>query len=203
MVIFDCDGVLFDSKKANTEFYNYILSHFGREKMTEDQIEFVHKNTSQESLRYLFKNDRVLGDALQYRKTLDYSPFIQYMITEPHLFDLLEWLKPKMKTTISTNRSDTIGDVLRIKGLTEYFDLVISSLDVVNPKPHPESLFRIVEYFHISPSEAIFIGDSEIDELASTKAHIPFVAYKNQALSAKYHIDSLLEIREIVGESVR
>jgi len=27
-VIFDCDGVMFDSRQANINFYNHILSHF-------------------------------------------------------------------------------------------------------------------------------------------------------------------------------
>ena len=28
VVIFDCDGVMFDSKDANTAYYNTILHHF-------------------------------------------------------------------------------------------------------------------------------------------------------------------------------
>ena len=33
-VIFDCDGVIIDSKEANTTFYNSVLHHFGLPSMT-------------------------------------------------------------------------------------------------------------------------------------------------------------------------
>lgn len=30
LLVFDCDGVLFDSRLANKEYYNYILKASGR-----------------------------------------------------------------------------------------------------------------------------------------------------------------------------
>jgi len=38
VVIFDCDGVLFDSREANTVFYNHILSEFQLPPMTEEDL---------------------------------------------------------------------------------------------------------------------------------------------------------------------
>jgi HAD superfamily hydrolase (TIGR01509 family) len=117
---------------------------------------------------------------------------------EPHLQELLRSLPPQIKRAVSTNRAYTITDVLRIHGLEDGFDLVISSLDVKNPKPHPESVQKILRHFSLSPSEALFIGDSAVDQESAQGARVPFVAYKNRALQAQYYIDDLLEVKDII-----
>jgi HAD superfamily hydrolase (TIGR01509 family) len=79
-------------------------------------------------------------------------------------------------------------------GLEGYFDLVVSSLDVKRPKPDPESLLKILGHFDLAPHEAIYIGDSKIDELAARAARIPLVAYKNSRLSAAFAVEHFKEI---------
>jgi phosphoglycolate phosphatase-like HAD superfamily hydrolase len=43
------------------------------------------------------------------------------------------------------------------------------------------------------------VGDSKLDQIAAKLADIPFVAYKNRALAADYHIESLQEIEKILS----
>jgi phosphoglycolate phosphatase-like HAD superfamily hydrolase len=57
---------------------------------------------------------------------------------------------------------------------------------------------KILNHFGFSPEEAIYIGDSEIDELAAKAASIPLVAYKNQSLSAAYHVKHFKEIEALL-----
>jgi len=189
VVIFDCDGVMFDSKDANEAYYNQILAHFGKPPMNSQQSKYVHMHTADRSVAYLFSDDPLVERALAYRHQISYFPFIPLMEMEPHLKAFLEYLRPTYKTAISTNRSDTMNRVLLHHGLEAYFDLVISSLDVKYPKPHPESLIKILNHFSLSPHEAIYVGDSEIDELAAKAAGIPLVAYKNRGLSAALHVE--------------
>jgi phosphoglycolate phosphatase len=189
VVIFDCDGVMFDSKDANEAYYNQILAHFGKPPMNSQQSKYVHMHTADQSVTYLFNDDPLVEQALAYRHQISYFPFIPLMEMEPYLKAFLEYLRPAYKTAISTNRSDTMNRVLLDYGLDAYFDLVISSLDVRHPKPHPESLIKILNHFSVSPHEAIYVGDSQIDELAAKAAGIPLVAYKNRDLSAALHVD--------------
>ncbi|RLA86247.1 MAG: HAD family hydrolase [Deltaproteobacteria bacterium] len=199
VVIFDCDGVMFDSKEANRAYYNEILRRMGQREMDPQELEFVHASTAQEALRFLFKRRGVdLQEGLSKAKEVDYRPFIGLMKPEPHLRELLEAIPPDVKKAISTNRTTTIGPLLDHFGLRDHFDLVISARDVSRPKPHPDSLLRILEHFSLMPHQALFIGDTERDERASRLAGIPFVAYKNPALRADYHIDDLLEILDII-----
>lgn len=194
VVVFDCDGVMFDSREANEAYYNHILSHFGKPKMNMRQCEFVHKHTATESVAHLFKDDPRAQAAEAYRKQMRYFPFISKMHREPYLKRLLTYLRPSYKTAIATNRSDTIGRVLEEHGLTQHFDLVVSSLDVEHPKPAPDALFKILDYFDTAAQEAVYIGDSDVDEKAARAAQVPFIAYKNRALSADHHIELFNEM---------
>jgi len=201
VIIFDCDGVLFDSKDANIAFYNQILSQFHLPPLTIAEVEYVHVSTAKEALRYLLarRDPRDAEAVLAHRPHVDYTPFIRLMRMEPHLKELLKALPRQIKRAVSTNRSYTIGDVLRIHALEGEFDLVVSALDVKKPKPDPESALKIIQHFAVAPSEALFVGDSTMDQRAAQGAQVPFIAYKNRSLQADYYIEDLLAIKEIIN----
>jgi HAD superfamily hydrolase (TIGR01509 family) len=198
-VIFDCDGVMFDSRRSNINFYNHLLSHFGLPLLRDEQAAYIHMATADESVRYVFKDTPYLEQALAYRYEIDYTPFIQDMVPEPGLKELLALLKPKCRLAVATNRSNTIGKVLESYGLAGYFDMVVSSLDVTRPKPHPESLFKILDFFSIRPDQALYVGDSQVDAETAKAASVPFAAYKNGNLDAAFHVEQLLDIASICG----
>ena len=198
-VIFDCDGVMFDSRQANINFYNHILSHFGLPLMTEDKEDYVHMHTANESVYHIFKGTPYIEQAQAYRMEVDYGPFIKDMVMEEGLKELLTLLKPKFGLAVATNRSNTIERVLEWNGLHAFFDIVVSSLDVDRPKPHPESLFKILDFFEISPKDCLYVGDSLVDYQTAKAGGVPFVAYKNGDLEADYHANEMMEIVSILG----
>ena len=59
-VIFDCDGVILDSRAANASFYNQFLSHFNRMPLTEEQ-EFTIESQAFALLRKPLDMDRLLA----------------------------------------------------------------------------------------------------------------------------------------------
>jgi phosphoglycolate phosphatase len=199
-IIFDCDGVMFDSRQANIHFYNHILSRFGLPPMTEDKINYVHMHTADESIRYIFEGTPYTEEAQAYRWEIDYTPFIEDMIMEPGLKEILQSLKPTFGLAIATNRSNTIGKVLEVNGLDKFFDIVVSSLDVEKPKPHPESLLKILRFFNIGPQEALYVGDSSVDCKTARAASVPFVAYKNSSLEADFYADRMSDIPSILAK---
>lgn len=201
-VIFDCDGVMFDSRQANIHFYNHLLSRFGLPPMSDAEAAFVHMHTASESVAHIFKGSPFRKEADEYRIQMDYTPFIEDMIIEPSLIDLLGRLKGNCRLAVATNRSNTIGRVLERYGLRAYFDMVVSSLDVNQPKPHPESLQIILDRFELSPDRAIYIGDTKIDEQTAASAAVPFMAYKNRDLSGAYYAESMRDVASILGFSL-
>jgi HAD superfamily hydrolase (TIGR01509 family) len=112
------------------------------------------------------------------------------MLEAPHLRDFLTFLRPRFFTALATNRTTTTHAVLHYHGLYTHFDLVVSALDVARPKPHPESFWRILEHFRLKPEEAIYIGDSRVDEEFAANAGVPLVAFCNPDLKAAYHLES-------------
>jgi HAD superfamily hydrolase (TIGR01509 family) len=200
-LIFDCDGVMFDSKQANINFYTHIGNHFGLGPLDEEDVEYVHMHTADESLRHLFRESPHLEEALAYRLQMDYSPFISYMVMESGLEALLRQLKPEVGLAIATNRSNTIGKVLEWHGLSGYFDIVVSSLDVTHPKPHPECIRKILDYFDLTAARSFYVGDSPVDERTANAAGVHFISYKNRSLQAEYHVDHMKEIRPILKKS--
>ena len=202
VVAFDCDGVLFDSIEANTAYYNQILTHFNKPPLSPKQFDYAHMHTGDEVIARLFENKESFQAAQIYRKQMGYFRFIPIMKPEPHLISLMEWLNPKTRTAIATNRADTIQSVLEEFSLVKYFDLVVSSADVARPKPDPEILNKILDHFDTDPRQAVYVGDSLLDEQAAKAAGIPFVAYDNPSLSAEYHIQSLDELKNLLNASI-
>ena len=199
VVAFDCDGVMFDSREANRAYYNHLLEQFHLPAMTPRQLAYAHMHTVDEALAHLIPDDTVRDAAHAYRKQLGHRPFLQYMQMEPGLVPLLQKLRPRYKTAVATNRTDTMGHVLAENRNDHLFDLVVCALDVQFPKPHPEALVKVVDHFAVSREAVIYVGDSKVDETAAEAAGVTFIAYRNPDLTARHHIDHLHEMAGLLG----
>jgi phosphoglycolate phosphatase len=199
VLTFDCDGVLFDTEKANRAFYNHILEHFGRPHITAEAFSYAQMHTADEAMAHLFPDPEELSLAQAYRKQVGYGPYFRYMEMEPDLRPLLEKYIGRFKIAVATNRTDTMHRVLAEHGIDRYFDLVVTALDVPHPKPYPDPLIRVLEHYQILPEEMIYVGDSKLDEMAAQAAGVPLVAYNNPSLAADYHIHRLRELDGILN----
>lgn len=198
-VVFDCDGVLFDTAVANRKYYDEVLGHFKKPALDDEQFENVHKMTVKEAIVYLFPELDDLTPVNQCLKNIGYKKFIRYMEMESGLIELLDALKTEgLIRGIGTNRTNTMEKVLKDYELEEYFEVVVTAADVRIPKPDPEQLHMIMEKYNLNPDELIFIGDSDYDEQAAYRARVPFVAFKSPKLHADFHVNSMSEIGEIL-----
>jgi HAD superfamily hydrolase (TIGR01509 family) len=84
--------------------------------------------------------------------------------------------------------------------LWPFFDLVITAADVKNPKPHPESIEKILAKLNLKKKEAVFIGDSEVDRQAAESAGVKFIAYKNRSIAKESFIDDHLKILNFIED---
>ena len=195
LVIFDCDGVMFDSKEANRHYYDDILQAFGHPPMDEEELEFVHVHHAADSVKHIYRKfPEDYAKAELHRAKIDYTPYLSYMHMEPDLIEFLEFLKPAHHIAISTNRSNTMPSLLDIFALESYFEMVVTSLDVTNSKPHPEAMHKILSHFALSADQAIYIGDSYIDREHSAAVGMRLIAFKNKGLKAEYHVNTFMEI---------
>lgn len=194
VIIYDCDGVLIDSRRANEAFYNQILARFGLPPLTSEQLEVVHVSTARAAVDFLFQGSPHRDAAQAYQLTVDNDPFIALIRLEPHVREVLERLRPARHTAIATNRGRSLPLVLKRLALEQLFDLTVSSFDVSFPKPHPECLLKILAHFAVAPRQALYIGDSELDRQTASAAGVPFAAYQNPLLEAAHHLKDHLDL---------
>ena len=190
-VIYDCDGVLFDSLEANGRLYNDLCVSVGRPLLTPEELTYVHCHTVFEAVHFMFRHDNGLETkALEALKQIDFKHYIGFLKMEPYLIETLTLLKEKgIWRAINTNRTTTMPHIVERFGLGPYFDMVVTALDVKNHKPHRESVDKIVDAFKLNRSEVVFVGDSEVDRQTAGSAGVRFVAYKNRDLGSKTFID--------------
>lgn len=179
-IVFDCDGVMFDSQLANLAFYNVVLSHFGAEPVSHEQPENValcHTAASPQVFKGLLGHE--LGAAaMAYSSQVDYAAFIPQLKIEAGLVELLVELQQTFDLAVATNRGKSMSKILEYFSLAEFFPTVLTYLDVERPKPSPDMLLAVAQRLQLSPQQLVFIGDSELDRQAAREAGCCFVSYK-------------------------
>lgn len=201
-VIYDCDGVLFDSLEANRTLYNHIAVSMGRGPLSDEELDYCHMNTVYDSIRFLFKDDPEQGTkALEFQKRqIDFKDYVPYLRMEPNLLVTLTALKEKgLLTAICTNRTTSMPHLMERFALHLYFDMVVTALDVTRAKPDPESVDKILQGLKVQASDTLYIGDSEIDRETARASGVPFVAYKNRVISTGLFIEDHREILSLVS----
>ena len=197
-VVFDCDGVMFDTALANRKYYDEVLQIFGKPELNEEQFINIHMMTIKGAIEYLFPEMDDLSSVYDNLKNIGYKKFIKFMSMEKGLKELLIKLKDKGYIRgIATNRTNTMEKVLEDYGLEDYFEVVVTAAKVKKPKPDPEQLLLIMEKFELKPDEIFFIGDSDYDQQAAVRAKVRFAAFKNPDLKAEFYLESMDDIAEI------
>ncbi len=198
LVVFDCDGVMFDSKESNRVYYNQLLARFGHPEMDEAELDYVHAHNVMDSVRHIFRNHAAeLEEVHRYRRGLDSTPFLEHMKIEPDLIPFLQWLRPARRTAISTNRTTTMPEIMRMHALEPLFDKVVTAFDVERPKPDPMALEVILGSFGLSVEEAVYIGDTMVDREHTAAIGMRLIAFKNPALPAEFHVNSFTAVRSL------
>jgi HAD superfamily hydrolase (TIGR01549 family) len=198
-IVFDCDGVLFESKSANLAYYNEVLSAFNVPPVTVDQHErahICHTAATPQVFAALLGPEQV-ALAIEMVAKLYYRKFIPFMTPEPQLHEVIATLAARYPLAVATNRGTSMAEILVHFDLADYFQVVITSRDVPRPKPFPDMLHLAARRLGIVEQDLLFVGDSELDAAAATAAGMPFIAYKSiqgeaPAISSHQEIFALL-----------
>lgn len=198
-VIFDCDGVMFDTALANRRYYDEVLTLFNKPVLNDEQFVNVHMMTVKGAIEYLFPEKKDLSEVFKRLINIGYHKFIKYMVMEPGLKDLLVGLKSNgFIRGIGTNRTNTMEKVLVDFNLESFFEIVVTASDVKSAKPAPDQLLLIMEKLKLTASQILFVGDSDFDCQAAYNASVGFIAFKNPVLKADFNVDSMDEIARIL-----
>ena len=195
-LIFDCDGVIVDSKDAHIGYYNRLLAEFGRPPMPESRVDYVQMASVDQAFASLFTPEEL--DLLP--AVIERIPYRSFSLPrlrlEPGVRELLCLLRERgMRIAMHTNRGSGVWDVLDMFSLRDCFDPVMT-VDEVAPKPDPAGVRRILAAWGCRGSVVGFVGDSATDAGAAGGAGVPLVAYRNAGLAAAIHVDDFTRLRD-------
>lgn len=176
LVIFDCDGVLFDSWRANVAYYNAVLARLGLPPLDEEWMSQAHVLGSTQLYDAMFGVGTELAERAQRAGSdVDYEPFYGDMRPSEGLEVLLASLKRRYRLAMATNRGSTVDGVVTRFGLDRFFDLAVGVRDVARPKPHPDMIERCLTHFGTPAKEAVYVGDAPTDRQAALAAGVHFI----------------------------
>ncbi|HEY2772893.1 MAG TPA: HAD-IA family hydrolase [Candidatus Binatia bacterium] len=200
LLIFDCDGVLFDSEPANLAFYREVLRASGAPPVPESAEAAYHSLASAQLFEKMFGDQpQLLARVQAVSRQTDYAPFFPLMQPKPRLRETLESLRKRYRTAMATNRGKTTQGVLRHFALEPLFDLAVGVLDVANPKPAPDMLELCLARLGVSAAEAVYVGDQATDLAAAAAANIRFIGMGPMCGRTPHSAQRLEDVETIVA----
>jgi len=195
-VIFDCDGVLIDSWEATCYFYNRIRSSVGLGPMSSEEEAFVFTSTIPQGIRHIIP-EALRESARAAWTAVEPAELVARIQPQPGILPLLARLKEKgILIGVHTNGGSEAYPILDGLKLRPYFDAVVTADEVTRPKPSPEGAWKLLDAWNLSPEDAVFIGDSDIDRQTARAAGLSFWAYRNPGLEADRHISDFTSLRQ-------
>lgn len=199
LVILDCDGVLFDSWEANVAFYDSILAALGLDPLDDAGRALCHRLSGPQLWAALFEHDPPLRQrATAVAARADYSPFFPRMRPAAELHATLARLAAHCPLALATNRGRTVAGVLSHFDIGRFFAVSLGILDVARPKPAPDLLLACLERTAVTPSRAVYVGDTSVDHAAAKAAGVPYVGV-GSASGARLTIRELRELPPALG----
>ncbi|MBQ8291907.1 MAG: HAD-IA family hydrolase [Clostridia bacterium] len=182
LLIFDLDGTLLNTLQDLCDAVNHTLVHFGYE-MRSDRF-----------LRMCWGNGYVaaLKKALQIEiPNARFEEILQYFIgyyakhcadkTAPYpgVLEMLEKLKTVGYTlTVVSNKANEEACKLTKKYFGALIDITVGAREEIRKKPYPDTVFEVLAQTGYRQSQAVFIGDTEVDIETAKNAEMPCVCVK-------------------------
>ncbi len=203
-VIFDMDGVIFDSEKIYTKAVELLFKEY-KIKINPSDIDLFRGTGSKAAIGGLARiynlNENI--DVLNKKKRELYLKLAKDKLKFiPHVKTLIKQLKKnKIKIALATSARLNIVkknfSIAKLNGNT--FDVIVTKDDIKNPKPSPELFLKAIEKLKIKPNETVIIEDAIKGVEAAKRARTKVIAIttsfsKSKLKQADLIIDSFKQL---------
>lgn len=176
-VLFDMDGVIFDTERAYLDTWTRVFAKYGYKMKREVYISVM--GTGRKNVKKVFLN--TFGEDLPIESMYkEKDEMLGQIIDEGKVpvkdgaVEILSYLKENgYKTALATSaRRKRCDKQIKMAGLDKFFDTIVSGDDIVNGKPDPEIFLKAAQKLDISPEECIVVEDSPAGIQAAFNAHM-------------------------------
>lgn len=164
-VVFDMDGVIFDSERAVMNCWLELAQKYDIKDIEKPYFACVGTTMTRtreimlETYGEDFPYDEYARESsLMYHEKYDGGK----LPMKPGVMELLSYLKGKGKkiALASSTRRETVTNQLRWAGIIDYFDVIICGDMVAKSKPAPDIFLKACQELGVSPENTYAIEDS-------------------------------------------
>jgi pyrophosphatase PpaX len=207
-VLFDLDGTLINTNNLILRSFKYAFQrHFGQEVEDAEIIKLFGQPLSNSLEVYDPENKELLISLYREFNDANHDELAE---SYDGVAEALQRLKDYgIKLAIVTSKRRVMTDRgLKLMGLYEYMDVIITPEDTEKHKPDPEPAIKACGLLGVKPEEALMVGDSTYDILCGKNAgcstcavsYSTFPMEELKELEPDYIIDSMLELPSIIKE---
>ena len=179
-VIFDCDGTLVDSMPAHFEAWCEALALYGAGGVFKEDVFFAMGGRPTLDIVVELNDEYDLrldpaAEALAKREFFLKRLDLVTLIEEVAAF--AEGLRGKVPMAIATGGSRfVIEKTLKIVGVADWFDEVVTADDVIHGKPAPDIFLKAAELLGVAPSKCLALEDAPAGIIAAQNAGMQVIA---------------------------
>lgn len=207
LVIFDMDGLIFDTERL---FFHYLAdssADFGYQVTEELYVETLGTSGDQlsEIMKTTLGKDYPLKEISSItRKKVNQHALRQGLGIKKGLHILLKYLKEQqiLCSVASSSPIAVVKSYLEQSEISSYFSFIIGGDQVKKTKPDPELFLRCVENASCEASEALVLEDSEYGILAAYRASIPVICVPDMKYPEPDYADKAYRIIEDLSQVI-
>ena len=208
-VIFDMDGLMFDTERLAVPTWQRISRELGYEMPAEFVINMFGRNVSAISadIKKTFGEefDTELGWKLRKQYVTEWIDKHGVPL-KPGLKELLKYIRQKgLKTAIATSTDlHLVEHYLNLSGLTDYYDGIVTGQMVAQGKPAPDIYLKALDELNLKKDEAVVVEDATSGIESALAAGLRVVARDASRYHADQHkadmiLSDLNELIEMIG----
>lgn len=173
---FDLDGTLIDTTELIRQSFRYASREVLGEELP-DEVLMANVGQPLDKQMALLDPDRAQELYDTYR-VFNHARHGEYIREYEGIEELLVALKGRgVKLGIVTSKSRRVVDMaLHYVPIEHHFDILVTTDDTENHKPHPQPLLLAMRQLDLDPDESVYIGDSPFDIEAGQAAGMATVA---------------------------
>ncbi len=179
-VIFDVDGVLLDSFKANFIFFQDLFTKAGYAPPTREEFPALFHLSMRDVIQGRLQgvSEEEIERVYTMGRDRDIAYPVELLVMPPHAKETIEALSKQYRLGIVTSRiRESVYEAPALAALQSFFQVAVSYDDTTNHKPHPEPLLLAAQKLGVNPDESVYIGDVANDVFAARAAGMKVVIY--------------------------